>query len=75
VASFTKVADLIELDQHDEAIAMMRNSFMPNLAATIKDLDLIIALQKSEMQGSGLTIKSEISLSKIYYSVRWQAQC
>ncbi|MES2071596.1 MAG: methyl-accepting chemotaxis protein [Pseudomonadota bacterium] len=64
VASFTKVADLIELDQRDEATKMMSNATFPALEAVLADLNLILELQNKGMDSNGDKITSDISFSR-----------
>lgn len=63
VAAFSKVADLIELDQRDEAIALMGKSVFPALNVALTDIAALVAIQKKEMEINGDAIKNDISFS------------
>ncbi|MES2104000.1 MAG: methyl-accepting chemotaxis protein [Pseudomonadota bacterium] len=65
VASFTKVADLIELDQRDEATKLMSGSTFPALEAVLGDLSTILAQQNKEMDSNGMHITDDISFSRM----------
>ncbi|GGC71534.1 methyl-accepting chemotaxis protein [Undibacterium terreum] len=64
VASFTKVADLIELDQRDDALKMMTSSTFPALEAVLADLSVILEQQNKEMDANGMHITDDISFSR-----------
>jgi methyl-accepting chemotaxis protein len=63
VAAFSKVADLIELNQRDEAVSLMGKSVFPALNASISNINALVAIQKKEMENNGIAIKDDISFS------------
>lgn len=63
VAAFSKVADLIELDQRDAAVNLMGQSVFPALNASISNINALVAIQKKEMENNGTAIKNDISFS------------
>ncbi|MDO8178325.1 MAG: methyl-accepting chemotaxis protein [Undibacterium sp.] len=62
-ATFAKVADLIELFEREEAVAMMEKTVFPALNAALTDIATVVTLQKNEMDENGTTIKNDISFS------------
>ncbi|MFZ6870661.1 methyl-accepting chemotaxis protein [Undibacterium sp. Di27W] len=64
VSAFSKTGDLIELDQKDEAIAMMQKSTFPALKQSLIDIDKLCAIQKKDMSSNGEEIKSIIMFSR-----------
>lgn len=62
-ATFAKVADLIELFEREEAVAMMGKTVFPALNIALTDVATIVTLQKKEMDDNGAEIKSDISFS------------
>ncbi len=64
VASFSKVADLIELDQRDDAAKMMSSQTFPALEVLLTDLNTIIQEQNKEMDVNGVQITEDISFSR-----------
>ncbi|MBI3727995.1 MAG: MCP four helix bundle domain-containing protein [Burkholderiales bacterium] len=64
VAAFSKTGDLIELDQKDEATAMMGKSTFPALKQSLVDIDKLSAIQKNDMSANGEAIKSIIMFSR-----------
>ncbi len=64
VASFTKVADLIELDQRDEALKTMTGTTFPVLESVLADVNVILTEQTREMDANGEHITNDISFSR-----------
>ncbi|MFZ6742221.1 methyl-accepting chemotaxis protein [Undibacterium sp. JH2W] len=64
VAAFSKTGDLIELDQKDEAIAMMGKSTFPALKQSLIDIEKLSTLQKTDMNANGEEIKRIIMFSR-----------
>ncbi|MES2105060.1 MAG: methyl-accepting chemotaxis protein [Pseudomonadota bacterium] len=64
VAAYTKVADLIEEDRRDDAVALMTGVAQPALNTVLAVMNEIISLQKTEMAGNGKDIKASISTSR-----------
>ncbi|WP_394781076.1 methyl-accepting chemotaxis protein [Undibacterium sp.] len=64
VASFTKVADLIELDQRDEALKLMTGNTFPVLESVLADVNVILTVQNKEMDANGEHITADISFSR-----------
>ncbi|WP_277624038.1 methyl-accepting chemotaxis protein [Undibacterium sp. TS12] len=64
VASFSKTGDLIELDQKDEAIAMMGKSTFPALKQSLTDIEKLSEVLKADMNGNGDEIKNIIMFSR-----------
>ena len=64
VTAFSKTGDLIELDQKDEAVAMMGKSTFPALKQSLIDIDKLSELQKNDMNANGDEIKSIIMFSR-----------
>ena len=64
VTAFAKNADLIELDQKDEAAALMADSTFPKLKLALADINSLCDLQKASMQQHGKDIKDIIALSR-----------
>ncbi|MBC7404528.1 MAG: MCP four helix bundle domain-containing protein, partial [Cytophaga sp.] len=62
-ATFAKVADLIELFEREEAVAMMGKTVFPALNIALTDIATIVTLQKKEMDDNGAEIKNDISFS------------
>jgi methyl-accepting chemotaxis protein len=63
VTSFTKVADLVELDQHDDAVKLMMAETFPALEATLKDLNTLIDIVKASMEKDSTVVKDSINYS------------
>ncbi|WP_308789111.1 methyl-accepting chemotaxis protein [Undibacterium terreum] len=64
VSAYTKVADLIEEDRRDDAVALMTTVAQPALNSVLGIMNEIISLQKVEMAGNGQDIKASISYSR-----------
>ncbi|BBB61449.1 methyl-accepting chemotaxis protein [Undibacterium sp. KW1] len=64
VAAFSKTGDLIELDQKDEATAMMGKSTFPALKQSLIDIQNLSAIQRNDMETNGEAIKSIIMFSR-----------
>ena len=64
VAAFSKTADLIELDQKDDATAMMQSTTFPALRQALTDIAHLCDIQKAAMTENGNQIKSNISFSR-----------
>ncbi|PXX47779.1 methyl-accepting chemotaxis protein [Undibacterium pigrum] len=64
VTAFSKTGDLIELDQKDEAIAMMGKATFPALKQSLIDIDKLASIQKTDMNANGEEIKSIIMFSR-----------
>jgi len=64
VTAFSKTGDLIELDQKDEAIAMMGKSTFPALKQSLIDIDKLSTIQKMDMNANGEEIKNIIMFSR-----------
>ncbi|MDE2427904.1 MAG: MCP four helix bundle domain-containing protein [Burkholderiales bacterium] len=63
-SAFAKTGDLLELDQRDEAIAMMGKTTFPALNRALDDINALIAIQKNDMQSNGSNIKDNIVFSR-----------
>ncbi|MBC3860587.1 MCP four helix bundle domain-containing protein [Undibacterium jejuense] len=64
VTAFSKTADLIELDQKDDATAMMQSTTFPALRQALNDIAHLCDIQKAAMTENGNQIKSNISFSR-----------
>ena len=64
VAAFSKTADLIELDQRDDAIKVMNTETTPALKRAMEAADQIINLQKQDSQANQHSIINAISTSR-----------
>ncbi len=64
VAAYTKVADLIEEDRRDDAVALMTTVAQPAMNSVLAVMNDIISLQKSEMASNGGEIKASIAFSR-----------
>lgn len=64
VTAFSKTGDLIELDQKEEATAMMGKSTFPALKQSLIDIDNLSAIQKNDMATNGEAIKGIIMFSR-----------
>ncbi|MFZ6644977.1 methyl-accepting chemotaxis protein [Undibacterium sp. TJN25] len=64
IAAYTKVADLIEEDRRDDAVALLTTVAQPALNSVLAVMNDIISLQKNEMAGNGREIKTSIAFSR-----------
>ncbi|MDP1979664.1 methyl-accepting chemotaxis protein [Undibacterium sp.] len=64
VTAFSKTGDLIELDQKDEAVAMMGKSTFPALKQSLIDIDKLSTIKKTDMNANGEEIKNIIMFSR-----------
>ncbi|MBC3906781.1 methyl-accepting chemotaxis protein [Undibacterium umbellatum] len=64
VTAFSKTGDLIELDQKDEAVAMMGKSTFPALKQSLIDIDKLSTIKKTDMNAKGEEIKNIIMFSR-----------
>ncbi|MBY0572144.1 MAG: MCP four helix bundle domain-containing protein, partial [Undibacterium sp.] len=62
--SFGEVADLIELDQRDEAMKMMSDKTFPALESSLAHLSLITTQETKEMDQNGANITADIAFSR-----------
>ncbi len=64
VSAFSKTADLIELDQRDDALKMMTGTTSPALKRALADIDRLIDLEKNANLDNQTEIQSAISNSR-----------
>ena len=61
--SFSKVADLVEAEQKEEAIKLMNSETWPALDAMLSAIRIMVELQKKDVEGESINIKSSIESS------------